>query len=184
MNFTNEIDDSQLMLAVITGNQNAFEFLVKRYSKYFYHAAYRITLSKEEAEDIVQEAFLKLLDGRAKWKEGKGALFKTWFYRIVLNQALDRGRKKINFDTEMDSSIIDQKELQDRVVEKREESELIHLALQSLNYKQRMSIELCYYSDLSQQEASKLMGLNIKGYESLLLRAKDRLKKELANYER
>jgi RNA polymerase sigma-70 factor (ECF subfamily) len=183
-NITDESEDALLIDSLLEGDKVAFEILLKRHSLYFYKVAYRIALAKEDAEDIVQEAFLKLLDGRARWSPGKNAKFKSWFYRIILNQALDFERKNKLIRKNNDILSVSKIELQDKVSEREEGNQEILNALQKLTYKQRIAIELTYYSDLNQQDGSKILGLSIKAYESLLSRAKDKLRKELADYER
>ena len=79
---------------VQSGNQEAFAEIVHRHSKRFYRIAYRILFLKDDAEDVVQEAFLKLWERRLLWNPNKDTKFTTWFYKIVLNLILDHNRKK------------------------------------------------------------------------------------------
>lgn len=180
-----ELSDEEALLGIQNGVEDAFSALVFKYSRYFFKAAYRITLSKEDSEDIVQSAFLKLFNNKAHWQKEGGASFKTWFYKIVANEAIDFIRKRKKVDTNLEECIYpSQYSNQHQLLENQEESTIIFNALQSLNYNQRMAIELYYYSEMSQQDAAKTMGLNLKAYESLLSRGKDKLLLELKKHER
>ncbi len=184
--FDGESADWELLYAMDGGEEErseAFTVLVNRHAQVFYRVAYRIVLNKEEAEDIVQEAFLKLIDGRAKWKREIGTEFKSWFYRVLVNQALTHKRKKVGIEYEDSFSSTDPEVGPERLLEKRQEQLQIFNALKLLSYKQRVAVELFYYSGLSQKEAANAMGINIKAYESLVSRGKDQIKQELKDYD-
>ncbi|MBE9531735.1 MAG: sigma-70 family RNA polymerase sigma factor, partial [Proteobacteria bacterium] len=68
--------------------------LVKRDTPRYYGLAYRTLFNKIDAEEVVQEAFLKLWQKPEAWDRGKGTKFSTWFYRVVANICIDRNRKK------------------------------------------------------------------------------------------
>ncbi len=72
---------------------NAFGMLVERYQDAFLRAALRVVKQKEEAEDIVQEAFTKIYMNAGKFQKQEGASFKSWAYKIVLNTAFTHYRK-------------------------------------------------------------------------------------------
>jgi RNA polymerase sigma-70 factor (ECF subfamily) len=90
----NDDTDESLVRRLIQRDNQAFSILVRRHSDLFYRAAYKVVMNKEDAEDIVQNAFLKIWDRPKLWKDGKGAAFKTWFYKIVMNSCIDFKRKK------------------------------------------------------------------------------------------
>ena len=89
-----EHSDESLMAAVKNGNHQAFSILVRRHSNRFYLMAFRLCASKQEAEDMVQDAFVKIWQNPSIWKEDMGAKFTTWFYRILVNQNIDRMRAR------------------------------------------------------------------------------------------
>ena len=88
------LDDETLVCRIQEGSHEAFTILVNRHSNRFYSIAYRLVSSKGDAEDIVQEAFLKLWNRPNLWDPGKGAKFTTWSYRVVINLSLDHRKKK------------------------------------------------------------------------------------------
>ncbi len=173
--------DEALLSEIASGSASAFNTLVLRHTKLFYRAAYRITLNREDAEDVVQDAFLKLVDGRAVWKENQGAQFTTWFYRIVCNLALSKTRR-LKFFSELSDEVPDADALPDELLALRQRKEMAARVLAKLPARQRTALMLHYYSELPQKDAAAAMGLKIKAYESLLSRAKVQLKKEADVY--
>ena len=82
-------DDESLLERVGEGDGAAFAVLVRRHRDRYYRLAYRYTARHEEAEDIVQVAFIKLWETPDIWNPRRGARFTTWFYRVVVNLCLD-----------------------------------------------------------------------------------------------
>jgi len=88
------LDDESLICRIQEGSHEAFTTLVDRHSNRFYRIVYRLVSSKDDAEDIVQEAFLKLWGRPNLWDPSKRAKFTTWFYRVVINLCFDHRKKK------------------------------------------------------------------------------------------
>ncbi|NQZ13893.1 MAG: sigma-70 family RNA polymerase sigma factor [Alphaproteobacteria bacterium] len=176
---TENLDDTDESLArrLKNGDHQAFSTLVRRHSDMYYRAAYRILQNKEDAEDMVQAAFLKLWDKPALWKDGKGATFKTWFYKIVMNQCLDFKRKtKSVVRIEGIENMVSYGSDAEQEMTMSEEQRRVENAISLLPDKQKMAIGLCYDDALKQKEAAHIMGVSLKAFESLLGRAKQNLK--------
>lgn len=169
-------DDESLMERLIQNDHQAFSILVTRHSDKFYGAAFRIVMNQQEAEDIVQDAFLKLWDKPKIWKAGKGAKFTTWFYRIVMNLALDVRRKTKHTTSNLEDELRTTELSQDKKIIEDEEQKLLSNALNALPEKQLMALNLCFYEDHSNKEAADIMGVSVKALESLLMRAKAGMK--------
>ncbi len=165
--------DEAIAARVAQQDEEAFHQLMTRHLTRFYHVAYAVVLNKEDAEDIVQEAFLKLWHGKAVWSSDHKAKFTTWFYRIVYNQAIDHTRKKPMFHV-MDKDYADQSagNNAEYVVEAQEQRQAMDIAMQQLPERQRTALSLVYQQELKQQEVAEIMGNNIKAVESLLSRGK------------
>ncbi len=175
-----EESDERLMVRVREQDHQAFAMLVRRHTDRFYATAFRMCGQQEEAEDIVQEAFLKLWDRPESWDASKGAKFTTWFYRVVTNQALDRLRKRKNsYGTEVVERLVDPSKDQQREMEDSQEQKYIEAAIQALPERQKAALNLCFYEGLSNKEAAEALGVGIKALESLLMRAKAGLRDEL-----
>ena len=172
--------DESLMVRVQSHDHQAFAVLVRRHSERFYATAYRVCAEQMMAEDIVQEAFLKLWAKPGSWQSGKGAKFTTWFYRVVHNLTLDHmRRKKPQASPDVLDYTADERPGQDESLVQDEEKKLIEAAVQALPERQKLALNLCFYEGLSNKEAADIMGVGVKALESLLMRAKAGLRDEL-----
>jgi len=176
-----DLSDEELMIRIQSSDHEAFSLLVTRHTKMFYAAAYRMYPYQDEAEDIVQEAFLKLWRKPDMWKTGKGAKFTTWFYRVVTNLAIDYARKKKDSKgSDVLDRITDNTPDQQEMMEGDEQQKLLEDAIQELPERQKMALNLCFYEELSNKEAAEIMDIGVKALESLLMRAKSGLRDILA----
>ncbi len=175
------LDDETLLARLQDGSHHAFAVLVKRHATRFYRVAYRFTGHKQEAEDAVQDAFVKLWERPDIWQPGK-AKFTTWFHRVVVNRCLDLGRKKTPLPLDPDFPVADEREAQDDALMRRQEEHLLEAAIKELPERQRTALNLCFYEDLSNQEAAEIMGVHLKALQSLLMRAKTTLKERIKAY--
>lgn len=180
---TASIDDSDesLMRQIRLGSHQAFAILVRRHTDRFYASSYRMTGSAAEAEDLVQDAFLKLWHRPDIWKDDKGAKFTTWFYRILVNQNIDRLRKtqKVTSNESLLPFIADTRISPEAETAMAEEQWQIERAMSALPERQKTALTLCFYEGLSNAEAAQAMGVKLKALESLLMRAKAGLKEYL-----
>ncbi len=177
------ISDEDLMRRIQNGDHQAFAALVRRHSQMFYACAYRVSGNQEEAEDAVQDAFLKLWSKPELWKEGRGAKFTTWFYRVVVNSATDRlrtqRRRRSAGDAPLDY-VPEDGPAQDEKIQAGQEHSALEGAIQALPERQKLALNLCFYEGLSNKEAADTLGVGLKALESLLMRAKSGLKQTLA----
>jgi RNA polymerase sigma-70 factor (ECF subfamily) len=179
---TNAFDktDEELVEAVAAGNKHAYAQLVHKYARQFRVVAFRIVGDMSLAEDMVQDAFIRLWTHAERF-DAKQAKFSTWFYRIVVNKCLDEKRKKRPVTLPEDYDAVDDGEHADKVIEKNDRSDLLQAALNQLSERQKLAVTLSYLDELSNIEAAEVMELNIKAYESLLVRSRAALRKKLAS---
>lgn len=175
------LSDEELMARVQKADHGAFCVLVQRHTKIFFSAAYRMYPDVSEAEDIVQEAFMKLWARPQIWDSGRGAKFTTWFYRVVTNLAIDHVRKKKNTKgSDALTRIMDKSPNQEENFEVVQKQVILEEAIAALPERQKIALNLCFYEGLSNKEAAEVMEVNVKALESLLMRAKKGLKDILA----
>ena len=170
------------MVRIQRADHQAFATLVRRHSGMFYACAYRVSGVQEEAEDAVQDAFLKLWKKPALWQVGRGAKFTTWFYRVVVNTATDRLRRNVRYspgDAPLEY-MSDDAPPQDDIMEEEERQRALEGAIQALPERQKLALNLCFYEGLSNKEAADILGVGLKALESLLMRAKSGLKQALS----
>lgn len=173
-----EDSDESLMKSIQMGQHQAFAILVRKHTDRFFKTAYRLCGDIVEAEDMVQDAFLKIWKNPNLWQDGKGAKFTTWFYRILVNQNIDRLRQTKTKDMGEGflENVRDEKQSVEHDMMMNEEQDMIEKALSSLPVRQKMAITMCFYEGLSNAEAAQVLGVKIKALESLLMRAKAGLK--------
>jgi RNA polymerase sigma-70 factor (ECF subfamily) len=174
-----EKQDHELLALVQDGNGHAFAVLVERHNERFYRLAYRYLQSKEAAEDVVQDAFVKLWENPALWQPARNSKFTTWFYRIVVNLCLDVRKKKKPETLENDAFIADEREPVDEAMMRAQEQKMLEREIAALPERQRMALSLCFDEELTNQEAAEVMGLNLKALQSLIMRAKTTLKERM-----
>jgi RNA polymerase sigma-70 factor, ECF subfamily len=186
-----QISEEWLVLAAKDGNANAFAELRDRHSPGILSTTYRITRNWEDAEDALQDTFLKVFTHLNRF-EGRSS-FSTWVTRIAINTSLmilrkKRANKELLIDASGDNFISDDKwELRDwretpelRYV-RHERAELLRKAIRRLNPVLRSPLELQHAQDCSIQEIGDSLGISSAAAKSRLLRARARLRALLQN---
>ena len=121
--------DQELLALIQDGSHQAFAELVKRHTERFYRLAYRYVQNRETAEDLVQDAFLRLWENPAIWQPDRNSKFTTWFYRIVVNLCLDWQKKKRPMPMGEDLPLADERESADEAMIRNQEQSLLELSL-------------------------------------------------------
>jgi RNA polymerase sigma factor (sigma-70 family) len=175
-----ELSDDALMSGVAARDSAAFRVLVDRHSARPYRVAWRMLNDRVEAEDVAQEALLRLWDKAENWRAGEAGV-SAWLTRVATNLCLDRLRRmKFSSDEEVPERT-DETPLADQLIEEDQIRALAIAAVQALPQRQRAAIILTYYEDVSNQVAAQMLDMNIKAFESLLLRARLSLRGALAD---
>lgn len=171
--------DEKLLEEILEGSHSAFAELVRRHSTKFYNLAYRYLNSRDDAEDMVQNAFLKLWKNPGAWKSNKGAKFTTWFYRIIVNQCLDEKKrsKPVPMGEDEDFKAPDWNPESD--IDEARRVAHVEAAFKTLREQDQTALNLCFYQELPHQQAADIMGMKLKAFESLLFRAKQALKEKV-----
>jgi RNA polymerase sigma-70 factor (ECF subfamily) len=176
------LDDESLIHQIQDGKHEAFVELVNRHSKRFYSITYRLLFSKNDAEDVVQHAFLKLWERRLFWNPSKEAKFTTWFYRVVVNLCLDHNRKKKPMPLCENMELVDEQDGQEILLDEKRKQALLDRFIQELPERQQLALTLCFYEGLSNKEAAEIIGIKLKALQSLIMRAKTTLKERVNNH--
>ncbi len=166
------------MEQVSKGETSACRILAARHLDGTYRLAYRILGDAAQAEDVTQEAFLRLWKISATWKAQ--AQIKTWLHRVTHNLCIDRLRKE---DRYSDTEIPDLEDPADsplRQQEKRQIKEQIEAALRDLPARQRIAITLVHFEECGNREAADMMEISVDALESLLARGRRKLKSILS----
>lgn len=179
------MEDEQLMARIAKGDEHAFNWLVRQHLPRAYAIARRVLNERSDAEEAAQDAFTKLWVKAAQWQPGK-AKFSTWFYRIVVNAALDLARRK-KLPTTSNETLLAMQADTDASIETRleeaDEHHALQAALATLTPAQRAAVTLCYFEEMTNPEAAKAMGMHVKALEGLLVRARKTLRDVLSKKE-
>jgi len=186
--------DVQLMLDVKAGDEQSFELLLRRYRTPLVNFLYRMVRNTAAAEDLAQEVFIRVY--RARQEYAPSAKFTTWMFRIATNLALNSLRDNryqkledsIDAPARVDSEDGDERPLD--VPEKHPNieqhlvdvarSQMIRHAIDKLPEKQRAAVLLHKYQELDYAEISKILSCSESALKSLLFRAYEALRVELA----
>jgi RNA polymerase sigma-70 factor (ECF subfamily) len=185
-------DELQLVRAAKAGDVSAFEQLVKRYDRNVFRIANHITHSREDAEDVVQEAFLKAYSNLEKFQEQ--SKFYTWLVRIAVNEALMKLRKRrperfVSLDedvkTEDDSlprEVADWSPNPEQLYNQEELRDILSRTIQGLPPTFRTVFVLRDVEGLSTEETAEALDLSVPAVKSRLLRARLQLRERLNRY--
>jgi RNA polymerase sigma-70 factor (ECF subfamily) len=166
--------DEGLVQATGRGDLNAFEEIVKRHQSWSWRIAFRFIGNEDDASEIVQEAFLRLLEASGRYRPL--AAFRTYFYRIISRLCLDRAKKKQPLRLETLPEAADPRpDVADAMI-KRETALAVRSALDALPANQRLAIVLFYYEDLNYEEIASALETTPKAVERLLARGRERLR--------
>lgn len=174
--FVHEHSDQELMALITNGDQAAFATLVRTHVTKFYKTAFILLKSKEDAEDVVQECFLKLWQNPQNWDETKGVKFTTWFSRVVANKCYDLLRKNREEVLSENFDIIDNSSLAHQILAENHDQEILHEAYLALTEKQKVAIALSFFENRKNSESAQMMNLTLKAFQSLLIRSKESLR--------
>jgi RNA polymerase sigma factor (sigma-70 family) len=172
--------DTELVARAGKGDRAAAQALMARHLPTMMALARRMLSGQAEAEDCVQEAFLKLWTHAARWQPGK-AKFETWLYRVTLNQCYDRLRRKPAVDLDVVVNMPDGSPDPEKCLEDEGVAAEVDAALQQLPERQRAAILLCHYQERGNIEAAEILGISVEALESLLARGRRTLRMKLSH---
>ncbi|WOO42663.1 sigma-70 family RNA polymerase sigma factor [Rubellicoccus peritrichatus] len=183
-----EVSDDELVARIATGDRGALALLYERYSSLIFTVAMEITFEKHTAEEVLQDAFVRIWKHAASF-DAKRSAFSTWALSITRNLCLDRLRAKKRrptFDvdinetdhvaTEGAEAIIGQAAIGDT-------RKLVSYAVHQLEPEERRCIELSYFGGLSQSEISRKLNQPLGTVKGRIRRSLLKLRETLASYE-
>lgn len=175
-------DDAALILRIGGGDQEAFAELLTRHESWARTYAWRVVGNVDEAEDIVQEAFLEVWTKSATWKKIRN--FRGFFAVLLSRRCIDFLRKKrpIALEEVPDMPADDRAAVVDKI-EGEQRAGILQRGLQSLPARQRMAILLFHTEEMSLAEGAEAMNITPKAFESLLIRARVTLRRVLTGRE-
>jgi RNA polymerase sigma-70 factor (ECF subfamily) len=167
--------DAKLLQAIAGGDRLAFDRLSRRHLDRAYGVALRMTGSRADAQDVVQDVFLRLWQRPDAWRPGQ-AQFSTWLYRVVVNRCLDLKRRPKATDLDSVEEPQDPDANAEDSLLQAERNRALDGAVNQLPERQRAAIVLTYTAGLRNAEAASAMDISVKAFEALLVRAKRELR--------
>lgn len=175
--------DHALMQAVADGEEGAFARLIGAEAPKLTRFVTSVLSDLSEAEEVVQEALLRL------WKQAEGwepnARIGTFLHQVAYRIAIDRLRRRrphVDIDG-MDDVLEDESPTPERHLSQMDEGRVVQAALDQLSERQRTAIVLAHFQELGQAEGADIMGIGEHAYESLLARARRRLRSLLVSQD-
>lgn len=183
--------EARLARMALKGDQQAFAEIVGLYQDKLYHMAFRMLSNRQEAEDVVQETFLRVYRNLDRYDESMK--FSTWIYRIATNLCIDRLRKR-KPSYSLDAESTDHEGLDgysmipsdDRTPESEallsETQAIVQQAIETLPPKYKSVMVLRYLHDLSLQEIGDVLGMPVTTVKTRVHRGREFMRKRLERH--
>ena len=178
--------DNELISRVLRGDHQAYKVLVERYQHYIFTLAFRLTQSREDAEEIAQDVFVKAFRSLADFKGG--SKFSTWIYTIAHNTSITKLRKKkLKISSLDDEGTFFQAENHEsdfkaNQVEDKARKQMVRDAIRMLSADDAQIITLFYQGDQSLEEIGTIIGVEPNAVKVRLFRARQRLKEKMEKF--
>jgi RNA polymerase sigma-70 factor (ECF subfamily) len=185
-------EELRLVNAARGGDIGAFEELVRKYDRNVFRIANHITQNREDAEDVVQDAFLKAFQNLGQF-QGQSKFY-TWLVRIAVNEALMRLRRRrpermVSLDEDINTGedtipreVADWAPNPEQLYNQSELREILQKTIQGLPPSFRTVFVLRDVEGLSTEETADALGLSVPAVKSRLLRARLQLRERLTKY--
>ena len=174
-----DLDERELVEACLGGQPAAFDLIVERHRRAVYLLCYRFVSNHEDASDLSQDVFLRAYRGLRSFR-GQSSLA-TWLYRIGVNVCLNRvSGKKPRSESIEDRQFVDERaeSVPDRLL-KDERGARVRAAIAQLPRKQRVTLVLRMYHEMSHQEIADVLGSSVGAVKANFFHALGNLKKML-----
>jgi len=169
--------DEALMARIARGDQQAFRTLAGRHLPAMLGLARRILGNASDAEDVAQEAMLRVWTHAPRWQPL--AAFRTWLTRVVVNLCLDRKRRAPWVALEAAGEIVDPAPGASEQAERDERERMVAAAIAGLPARQRAAIVLTYGDGMSNAQVAEILDTSVSAVETLLVRGKQNLRRAL-----
>jgi RNA polymerase sigma-70 factor (ECF subfamily) len=169
--------EAALMLGVARGEPEACRVVVEQQGPAAYRFAFRLLRDSEEAEDVAQEAMVRLWKQAPDWRPL--ARISTWLHKVIYRLALDRLRRRREEGLEAAEAMPDPSPGPEAAFAAVQRRAAVNEALQTLPERQRTAVQLTHFQGLSGAEAASVLEVSIEALESLLARARRTLRSTL-----
>lgn len=174
-----DVSDDALLVLYANGDASAARALTLRLTPKVFGHAFRVLGDRAEAEDVAQEALIRLWKQATEWRQGE-AKVTTWLYRVVANLCTDRLRKGRGVALDAIPEPEDDAESPAEAMQQKSRQAALQEALMELPDRQRQAVVLRHIEGMSNPEIAQIMDIGVEAVESLTARGKRALAKILA----
>ncbi|OSZ79930.1 RNA polymerase subunit sigma [Chitinophagaceae bacterium IBVUCB2] len=177
------LNDNEIISKVLSGDHQAYAILVNRYQNYVFTLTLRMIKSREDAEEVAQDVFIKAYKYLADFKGA--SKFTTWLYTIVNNTCISFLRKKkLDIHSLDNEKVFEAADNQDsgmkaNMVEQKSKLAMVNESINLLNPDDAQIITLFYKAEQSLEETAKILGIETNAAKVRLFRARTRLKEKM-----
>ncbi|NBX73738.1 MAG: sigma-70 family RNA polymerase sigma factor [Alphaproteobacteria bacterium] len=177
-----ETDENLMLTLQRQASHDAFMVLVKRYNQIVFRLCFRMVRDHALAEDLAQEVFIKLWQHPGRWDKNKSNRFRSWLFTVAINHTHDEIRKKNripphdHLNDDLTSGIVADEDCSDDT----EKEKILAIAFNVMKEHEKNAMMLAYEKGISNKDAAAVMGITLKAYQSLVARAKDKLRRRVA----
>jgi RNA polymerase sigma factor (sigma-70 family) len=171
-------NDIQLIGRILDGDTSGYAVLVERYKDLAYTIAFRILGIREDAEEVVQDAFVKAFQYLSSFRQK--AKFSTWLYRIIYNTAISKHRQKKPGWQSIEEITVPDNAVEFMAEEEEDRHKMLETAMQQLPEEDRILLTLYYVDESSVDDLHSILGISKANVKIKLFRARKRLQELLA----
>jgi RNA polymerase sigma-70 factor (ECF subfamily) len=169
------MDEEEAIDRVVSGDTEAFRYFLTHYKHIAFNVSVAIMKDEHYAEEVVQDAFMKAFNGLKSFK--RNSKFKTWFYRIVVNESLQHLKKLKKHAILVDTDEILEGVIEDNACEEHSIiSEDLKLIMDTLPSNERLALNLFYLDESSLKEVAEITGWTLANTKIILHRARKRIR--------
>ncbi|MBO6524644.1 MAG: RNA polymerase sigma-70 factor [Balneolaceae bacterium] len=161
---TSEQDDPELLIAIKNGDHSAFKTFFEKHHSFLYHFLLKKGVSEQQAEDLVQQAFVMIWDKRDTIDETKS--LRSYLFRIAYTRMLNVFRDTKKFDENADFTTEESGHETDQQVETQELGEAIEASISSMPEKRQAVFRLCFIQEFTYKEAAETLDVSVKTIEN------------------
>jgi RNA polymerase sigma factor (sigma-70 family) len=166
-------NDTQLIGRILDGDTSGYAVLVERYKDLAFTIAFRILGKREDAEEVVQDAFVKAFQNLSSFRQK--AKFSTWLYRIIYNTAISRHRQKKSGWQSIEEITVPDYAMEFIAEEEQDRHKMLDTAMQQLPEEDRILLSLYYVDESSVDDLHSILGISKANVKIKLFRARKRL---------
>ena len=180
------LNDNEIISQVLSGDQQAYAVLVNRYQNYVFTLSLRMVKSREDAEEVAQDVFIKAYKYLADFRGA--SKFTTWLYTIVNNTCISFLRKKKleihSLDNEKVFELADNNDsgMRANLVKQKSRIAMVKKAIGLLNPADAEVVTLFYQAEQSLEEMAQILGIEVNAAKVRLHRARTRLKEKMETH--